>query len=132
MSRLILDTSALSAVFRGHQEAGEAVKRTSELWVSPVVVGEIIAGSLKTGGKHETALNEFLKSPRVRSAVVGEETGRRYAVIFDALRRAGTPVPTNDIWIAATAMEHGLTVLTLDQHFNRIPQVVCRLLTSPR
>lgn len=51
---------------------------------------------------------------------------QRCTFVHATLRKAGTPIPANDLWIAATAMEHGLTVVTLDKHFARIPQILCR------
>jgi len=60
----------------------------------------------------------------VRIVEIDEETAERYAVVTDYLRRAGTPVPTNDLWIAASAMQHGLKVLTADAHYLKIPQVI--------
>jgi tRNA(fMet)-specific endonuclease VapC len=63
----------------------------------------------------------------VAVATLGAETAERYALIRDSLRRAGRPVPTNDIWIAASAMELGLRILTLDRHYLDIPQVVVDL-----
>jgi predicted nucleic acid-binding protein len=65
-----------------------------------------------------------LASPRVGTLDVTEETAERYAAILNALWRAGTPIPTNDIWIAASAMEYGLRVLTTDRHYQRIPQIM--------
>lgn len=56
-----------------------------------------------------------------------EETAARYAVIFDSLRRVGTPIPTNDIWIAAGAMQYGSVLLTTDPHFNAVTQIVAEV-----
>jgi predicted nucleic acid-binding protein len=69
-------------------------------------------------------LQRFLSSPRVRVTEMNDETALRYAEIFNFLRRAETPIPTNDIWIAASAMQHGLRVLTTDAHYTRLPQVI--------
>jgi predicted nucleic acid-binding protein len=55
---------------------------------------------------------------------IDEETSDRYAVIRNSLRKAGTPIPTNDIWIAATAMQYGLTVATTDPHFQKVTQIL--------
>ena len=55
---------------------------------------------------------------------VTEETAERYAVILNSLWQAGTPIPTNDIWIAASSMEHGLELLTTDEHYQKVPQVI--------
>jgi predicted nucleic acid-binding protein len=74
--------------------------------------------------KNEAELRRFLGSPRVALLDVTEETAERYAVILNGLWRAGTPIPTNDIWIAASAMEYGLTVVTTDEHYRKIPQIL--------
>jgi tRNA(fMet)-specific endonuclease VapC len=72
-------------------------------------------------------IRAFLASPRVEVTVLGAETAERYALIREHLRSAGRPVPTNDIWIAASAMELGLRVLTLDRHYLGIPQIFVEL-----
>ena len=69
-------------------------------------------------------LGEFLESDRVRVVSVDPETGERYAVIRDFLRRKGTPIPTNDLWIAASAAQHGLKLVSLDRHFKEVPQIL--------
>ena len=71
----------------------------------------------------------FLDSPRVNLIDVDEETARRYAVIFSTLRAAGTPIPTNDLWIAASAMQHGLRLLTADAHFEKVPQILLQFIS---
>ena len=77
-------------------------------------------------------MRRFLASPRARTIPVDEETAVRYAAIRDYLRRQGTPIPVNDMWIAATAAQHGLRLLTLDGHFLRVPQVILDLVeTAP-
>jgi predicted nucleic acid-binding protein len=65
-----------------------------------------------------------MESPRVDSLPIDEETAERYAVIRNALWKSGTPIPTNAIWISATAMQHGLTVVTTDPHYNKVPQIL--------
>lgn len=129
MRRVLLDTSGYSAFMRAHPGVGATIRRVDEIVVSPILLGE-----LRTGFRHgalreqnEQELSGFLGSPRVRLATIDAETADRYAEIMAFLRRAGTPVPTNDAWIAATAMQHGLAVLTTDPHFERIPHVLVDL-----
>jgi len=126
MSRTLLDTSAYSAFLRGHDEVKETVQRANEIHVSPVILGELRAGFRrgKLRRENEQLLRSFLESPRVTVLDITEETSLHYAEILFYLRTAGTPIPTNDLWIAATAMQHGLTLVTTDRHFLRLPQIL--------
>jgi tRNA(fMet)-specific endonuclease VapC len=126
VSRILLDTSAYSGILRGDPRLARAMQEADEIAINAIVLGELKAGFRR--GRHrernEQELAEFLASPRARVFALDEETADRYAVILDSLRSAGNPIPTNDVWIAATAMQHGLRILTTDQHFRKIPQVV--------
>jgi tRNA(fMet)-specific endonuclease VapC len=126
--RILLDTSAYAAFLRGHPELQGLLREASEIVVTPVVLGELRSGFLKgrKARENERMLGEFLASPRCEVVVVDEETAQRYAAIHDYLRRQGTPVSPNDLWVAASAAQHGLTVVTLDGDFERIPQVLVR------
>lgn len=126
MTAALLDTSAYSAFLRGHAALTDTLQRTDRIVLTPIVLGELAAGFRAGGrrGKNEAELRRMLASPRVEVAVVDAETAERYAVILHGLRSAGTPIPTNDIWIAASAMQHGLRLLTTDTHFERIPQIL--------
>ena len=126
MTAGLLDTSAYSAFLRGHEELKLALQRADRIVLTPIVLGELGAG-FRAGARHkknEAELRQFLSSPRVDVVTVDTETAERYAVILHALRQARTPIPTNDIWIAASAMQHGLRVLTTDVHYTRIPQII--------
>jgi tRNA(fMet)-specific endonuclease VapC len=87
--------------------------------------GELRTGFLLGGRRkrNERDLDVFLDNPVVQVLPVDSETSRQYAEIVAELRKAGTPIPTNDIWIAATAARNGRTVLTCDDHFQRIGRV---------
>lgn len=126
MSRVLLDTSGYSAFMRGDGAVKELVQTVDAIYLNAVVIGELRAGFLR--GRHrqknEEWLGRFLASSRVSIVPVDEETAERYAVIWDGLWKAGTPIPTNDIWIAASAMQYGLKVVTTDAHFLKIPQIV--------
>ena len=126
MSAGVLDTSALIALLRGHAGVAEASRRLDRIVMPVIVLGEILVGRVGAGRKEsgEREIRAFVASPRVEVAPIGFETAVRYAAIRDGLRRAGRPLPANDIWIAATAMERGLRVLTLDRHYLDIPQVL--------
>ncbi|MFN8093173.1 MAG: type II toxin-antitoxin system VapC family toxin [Vicinamibacteria bacterium] len=133
MSRLLLDTSAYAAFFRGHPTAVAAVREASELALSPIVLGELRSGFLKGSrrARNERELAEFLASPRCTVPPIDEDTAERYAAIHGYLRRQGTPVSPNDLWIAASAAQHGLTVVTRNGDFDRIPHVLVRKVGEP-
>jgi len=120
--RVLLDTSAYSAFLAGNRDIGALVETTEEIYVSPVVLGELHAGFLRGSRRRRNLdlLNRFLSSPRVESLDITPATSERYALIVDTLRSAGTPIPANDVWIAATAMEYGLRVVTTDRHFQLV------------
>ena len=124
--RLLVDTSAYSAFMRGHGEIKGALQEADEIFVNSIVLGELRAGFIKgrRRRKNDDELNTFLTSPRVKLLDVTEETAKRYAVILNSLWQAGTPIPTNDIWIAASSMEHGLELLTTDEHYQKVAQVI--------
>ncbi len=126
MSALLLDTSAYSAFKRGHAGASGALRRADRILLPSIVIGELLAG-FELGNRRQRnrdELTEFLAVPRVAIVDVTQATGQRYAHIFAYLRREGTPIPTNDIWIAALAMEHGIELLTADNHFRRVPHIL--------
>ena len=124
--RIILDTSAYSAFMGGHAGLKAALQEVDEIALNPVILGELRAGFLlgRHRRKHEDELARFCASPRVRVVPIDEETSVRYAVIVTALRGAGTPIPTNDVWIAASAMQHGLGVFTTDPHYEKVLQII--------
>ena len=125
MSGYCLDTSAYSNFRRGNEEVATLLDGAKFVGVSTIALGELRTGFL-LGGKrerNEAELEVFLDHPAVEILQVDAEVSRRYAEIVVDLRQAGTPVPTNDIWIAATAARHGVAVLTFDEHFRRIDRI---------
>jgi predicted nucleic acid-binding protein len=130
MKRILLDTSVYSAFMRGLPAAVMAVRRADEIKLNPVVLGELHAG-FRMGSrlvKNLALLSELLSSPRVEVLPIDDETAPHYAEVFDYLKRMGTPIPTNDIWIAACALQHGLQVVTMDTHFSKITQIATLVL----
>ena len=116
---------------KGHAETVGALREADEIYLNAIVLGEMLAGFM-TGDRRAKNLKElarFLDSPRVNLIDVDEAAAERYAVIFTTLRSAGTPIPTNDLWIAASAMQHGLRLLTLDMYFTKVPQVLTQMLS---
>jgi predicted nucleic acid-binding protein len=111
---------------KGDGVVKETLQTAESIYLTPIVLGELRAGFLRgrIREKNEERLNRFLASSRVSVVALDEETAERYAVILDGLWTAGTPIPSNDIWIAASAMQFGLTVVTTDTHFLKIPQIL--------
>jgi tRNA(fMet)-specific endonuclease VapC len=131
MSSILLDTSAYSDMARGNSDVLDAIQTADTVSVNSIILGELFSGFAYGNQEVQNLklLSNFLESPRCVVLPIIQETAKRYAHIINALRKAGTPIPTNDAWIAATAMEHGLTVVTTDTHFSRIPQILCQLCT---
>lgn len=125
-NKIILDTSAYSAYLRGNSEIKLSIQHADEIFLNPVILGELLAGFImgKMGKKNRAILEEFLSSPRAKVIDIDEETSERYAVIINHLRKEGAPIPTNDLWISASAMQHGLKVVTTDSHYLKVPQII--------
>ena len=124
--RIMIDTSAYAAFLRGHPGIKLSIQRADEISLSPVVLGELLAGFMmgKNERRNRSILRDFLSSARVNLLEIDEETSERYAVILYHLRTKGVPIPTNDMWIAASAMQYGLKVLTTDKHYIEVPQII--------
>ncbi len=130
MSHLCLDTSAYSHFKRGAAQPLELIRRARSIVVPAVVLGELRTG-FRLGSRptqNEAELLRFLDESIVTVADIGDHTSAIYAELVCDLRRQGTPLPTNDIWIAATAAETGTTVLTYDAHFKHVSRVGCQVL----
>jgi tRNA(fMet)-specific endonuclease VapC len=127
---LALDTSAYSHLRRGHPTVIDWVASAEVVELPAIVLGELEAG-FRIGRRYREnsrVLADFLEEPFVKVRPVDEEVSRRYARIFADLRRAGTPIPVNDIWIAATAMESGAHLVTFDGDFARVAGLAHTLL----
>ena len=122
MKKIILDTNAYVAFKSGVKEALDIIRRAESIGFSVVVLGELLAG-FSGGGREEAnrkELKAFLDSPRIVMLYAGETTSEFYAKVFSGLRQKGKPIPTNDLWLAATALEHGYAIFTYDRHFSDI------------
>lgn len=125
MNRVCLDTSAYGHFKRGHGEAVRVVSGAREVGIPAIVLGELRA-AFRLGGhrdRNDQELQTFLAESSVRVLEVDDEAATIYADIVVELRRAGAPLPTNDIWIAALASREGMVVVTYDDHFRRIFRV---------
>jgi predicted nucleic acid-binding protein len=120
---MILDTNALSAFFDGDSRLRNVIEETRELCLPVIVLGEYRFGLLhsRERRKIEPALNAFIESTRVLA--VDADTVEPYAGICSELKRKGKPLPTNDVWIAALARQHGLSIVSRDTHFDYIPEI---------
>lgn len=124
--RAALDTNRLTDLFQGDTALADWLAACEEVWIPLVVLAEIKAGFY--GGtqlrRNEALLAGLLAKSTVGVLLPGRATAEHYARLFVQLKRAGTPVPDNDLWIAALALEHDLVLVTRDQHFQKIPQLL--------
>lgn len=130
MRRFCLDTSAYSHFHKGHEGTARQLDAAEWIGVPAVTLGELRAGFLlgSYSQENEAQLVEFLANPVVDVLSTDTSVSLHYAEIYVDLRRAGTPLPLNDIWIAACAARYGATVLTFDRHFERIGQISAMVL----
>lgn len=127
--KLLLDTSAYSGFRRGVSSVVEKISDSDSVLISPVMLGELMFGFRK-GGKFEQnmrMLRRFLDHEAVEIAPLGEITADRYSRIVMQLKKDGSPIPINDVWIAAQAMEHGAELLTSDRHFEQVAGLACTI-----
>ncbi len=130
VSRLVLDTSAYSHMRAGHDVVLDMVAAAEIVLMPVTVLGELEAG-FELGSRareNRVVLAEFLSEPFVSILPITPEVARRYGQIFANLRRAGTPITTNDIWIAATVVDCGGYLVSFDQDFHRIQSLDCTIL----
>ncbi len=106
-NRVLLDTSAYSALRRGNQEVLRLVQRTDRIVFTPIEMGGLLEGFRKghQAERNTTELSRMLESSRVMVVEISHTTAECYAQIFDGLRRIGKPIPENDIWTSASAMD---------------------------
>jgi tRNA(fMet)-specific endonuclease VapC len=126
MSRVLVDTNIYSLAMRGDAEVVDALRRIDRIFISAVSLGELYAGfrTARREVENRQELARFLDSPRVTYLTIDDETAEFYAETLIRLKSQGTPIPTNDIWIAAVAFQHGLKLFTLDQHFRHVTGLV--------
>jgi len=118
--RFLLDTNIVIALFEGEAFIQDRLAQAGEVFVSSIALGELFFGAGKSG-RPETNLarvNDFARD----NVVIGCDTvtARRYGEVKNALRLRGRPIPENDIWTSAIALQHDLTLVTRDQHFKEV------------
>lgn len=125
MSPYCLDTSAYTRFRLGDHRFVALIDSADWVGLPSVVLGELLGGFRlgRKGRENEMELWDFLADPATDVLQVDTQVAEHYAFIYEDLRRAGTPVPTNDMWIAACAAANGLTVLSSDDHFDAITRV---------
>lgn len=123
--RLAIDTNRYRDLSDGKREVVELLETAESIFVPFVVIAELRAGfSVGTKGRaNERLLHRFLAQPGVGVLHTTEATTRCYAALYRQLRTQGTPIPTNDLWIAAIVIEHDLALYSRDAHFETLPQL---------
>ena len=122
MRRIIIDTNVYVAFKRNVPDVIKVLRGVEYIGLNTVVLGELHSG-FKGGQKKALnikELEEFLDTPRVDVIPIDEMTAEFYAQVYWNLKRKGNPIPTNDMWIAASSLQHGLALFTLDTHFNLV------------
>jgi predicted nucleic acid-binding protein len=122
MRPIAIDTNAYTAFKRGDAQIVAVLQHAPALLLCVTVLGELLAG-FAAGNResvNRTELTQFLASPRVTVVPATTATADLYALVYVALRRKGQPIPSNDLWIAASCLEHGAALLSFDAHFQAI------------
>ncbi len=123
--RFAIDTNRYVDFCRGEESIVRAVRLAREILVPFVALAELRAG-FACGTKAQqnaSVLTRFLAKPRVSVLFADEGTTHQYANLFRQLRVQGTPIPTNDLWIAALSVQHNLLLASKDAHFDQLPQI---------
>ncbi len=123
MRKILLDTNALTRFFAGDEKVLAALGAAETVYASVIVLGELYAG-FRAGKKekeNKQIIARFLTKPTVAIIDATHETAQVFGEIKDSLRRAGSPIPSDDIWIASQAFETGAVLVTYDEHFLKVP-----------
>lgn len=123
--RIALDTNRYTDLCRGEAEVVERVELAEMVFVPFIVLGELRAGFSvgKFGTENERVLRQFLMKDGVKTLYANDKTTVHYASIYRQLRDQGTPIPTNDMWIAALVVQHDLVLCHRDRHFANLGQI---------
>jgi len=119
----MIDTNIYIEYLRGNEEVKDILDFADIVAFSVISVGEIFTGFYLSENekKYFSEIEEFFNSSRLLIYDVDSETAEFYAKIVSELKSSGSPIPTNDIWIAALALQHGIKLLTMDNHFKKVP-----------
>lgn len=130
MIAVSLDTSAYSRLMRGSQGLKRRLEEVDVIHLPVTVLGELYAGFMlgRRCQENLAELAEFRRQPGVGGLDLTDNIAERYGWLVQVLREQGTPIPTNDIWIAAAALESGGRLVAYDVHFERVPGL---LIESP-
>ena len=119
----LLDTSVIVEIFAGDQQVIERLAAAENVFIPGIAIGELAYGAMKSA-HIEKNLNEIKRFASANVVVSCDETtGYWYGVVKDTLRRTGHPIPENDIWIAAVALQYNFVVATRDRHFGFVPDL---------
>jgi tRNA(fMet)-specific endonuclease VapC len=123
--KIALDTHRYVDFCRGDPNILRAVQKAERVFLPIVTVAELRSGFLcgARSEKNEQTLVRFVNSPRVEILYPDEQTTHHYARLFLQLRKQGTPIPTNDLWIAALVTQHDLLLCARNRHFDHLPQL---------
>lgn len=123
--RLALDTNRYSDFHRGDPTVARVLEQADEILLPLPAVGELRVGFAggKRGPENEQVFTQFLSRPGVSVLLPDLQTTLHYAIVFHQLRRQGTPIPVNDMWIAALCLQHDLVLYARDAHFDHLPQL---------
>lgn len=120
---MILDTNGLSAFVEGEGALEPILRKAAQVAIPVIVLGEYRYGISQSRHRrhYERWLEEYL--PEFRILDIGERTTISYSAIRAELKKAGTPIPANDVWIAALCRQHALPLISRDQHFDAVPGI---------
>ena len=123
--RIALDTNRYTDFWTGVNDVVATVEGAHEVFVPFAVIAELRYGFLKgtRTTENERVLQRFLSKPGVAALYPDDSTTRHYAALYRQLQVQGTPIPVNDVWIAALTLQHGLALYARDKHFTHIPQL---------
>ena len=126
MKKVLLDTNGYSALLSGNQLVKDALEKAITVYISVFVLGELHAG-FQGGTKikeNKETLERFLNKPSVQILPATSDTSEIFGVVKNNLRKQGTPIPINDVWIASHSLEIGATLITFDSHFFNVPNLI--------